>query len=130
MRAVTVLTLLLVVLLLGGCAAMETRPAPLSREDIVRLAQAGEPPKDIIRKLQETGTVVLLSASDIVKLHQAGVPQEVLDYLQQVQIDAIRRRDALDRAFAWPYGSHWNCGWPPYRFHPHPFSVLPHWPGC
>jgi hypothetical protein len=124
------LTLAVALLLLAGCASMEPRPAPLDREEIVRLSKAGEPPAALIRRLQESRSVLLLSGSDIVRLHQDGVPQEVLDYLQRVQIDAIRRRDAFDRAFAWPYTSSFHCPWPAYGFHPRPLAGLGRWPYC
>jgi hypothetical protein len=124
------LILALAVLVLAGCATVEPRPAPLTREDIVRLSKAGEPAAEIIRRLSDTRTVMLLSGSDIVRLHQDGVPQEVLDHLQRVQIEAIRRRDAFDRAFAWPYLTPFHCPWPPYGLYPRPFGGMGRWPYC
>ena len=123
------LAVVLLALLLGGCASMEPRPAPLTGEEIVRLSKSGEPAAAIIRRLEESRTVLLLSAADIVRLHQAGVAQEVLDYLQRAQIQAIRRRDALDRAFGWPYASPFTCPWPAFGFHDHLFGGT-RWPYC
>jgi hypothetical protein len=114
---------------LAGCASLEKRPDPLSREEIVRLSKAGEPPAEIIRRLRESGTVLLLSGSDIVRLHQEGVSQEVLDHLQRVQIQAIRRQDAFERSLAWPYASPFHCPWPAFGLHRHPFGG-PRWPYC
>jgi len=124
------LIMVLAAALLAGCAVFEPRPASLTREDVVRLARAGEPAPGIIRKLEESETVLLLSASDILRLHKEGVPQEVLDYLQRAQIEAIRRRDALDRAFAWPYATSFHCPWPPYGLYPHAFGGMWRWPYC
>jgi len=75
-------------LALAGCAALEG-PAPLSGAEIVMLAREGKTAPEIIAELQRTATVLRLDASDIVNLHDAGVPDEVLDYLQRVQIDAL-----------------------------------------
>ncbi|MCC6209801.1 MAG: hypothetical protein IT513_02040 [Burkholderiales bacterium] len=82
------LAFLALCLLLSGCAALDA-PPPLSGAEIVELARAGRTAPEIIAELQRTGTVLALGASDIVALHEAGVPEEVLDYLQTVQIDAL-----------------------------------------
>jgi hypothetical protein len=132
-RALCAALLLGTAVLAGGCATVEPRPAPLTQDEIVALSKSGEPPAEIIRRLRESRTVLLLSASDIVKLHDAGVAPEVLDYLQRVQIRAIRERDAIDRAFAWPgypFASPFSCGWPAYGgVRPYPFGG-PRWPYC
>jgi hypothetical protein len=75
-------------LALSGCAALDA-PPPLSGAQIVELARAGKTAPEIIAELGRTATVLPLSASDIVNLHEAGVPEQVLDYLQRVQIDAM-----------------------------------------
>jgi hypothetical protein len=78
----------MLVLLLGGCASLDS-PPPLSGAQIVELARAGKTAPEIIAELQRTATVLPLGASDIVRLHEAGVPAEVLDYLQTVQINEL-----------------------------------------
>ncbi len=104
--------------LLSGCATL-TGPPPLTREDIVRLSKAGEPPQAIIDRLNATGTVIPLTGSDIVRLHQQGVSEEVLDYLQQAQIAEMRRREAMLYGMYPPYSysPFYGCGWR--RFHPY-----------
>jgi hypothetical protein len=97
------LLLLLSLVALHGCATLSA-PPPLTREEVIAMAKAGEAPPAIVARLRETGTVIPLSASDIVNLHQAGVPAEVLDHLQVAQIVEARRREAL---FS---GMH-NCPW-------------------
>jgi hypothetical protein len=74
--------------LLAGCATLDS-PPPLSGAEIVELARTGKTAPEIIAELQRTGTVLPLAASDFVSLHEAGVPDEVLNYLQRVQIDAL-----------------------------------------
>jgi hypothetical protein len=72
----------------AGCATLDA-PPPLSGAEIVELARTGKTAPEIIAELQRTATVLPLNASDIVNLHDAGVPDEVLDYLQRAQIDAL-----------------------------------------
>ena len=87
-------------LLLTGCATLDS-PPPLSGAEIVELARSGKTAPEIIAELQRTATVLPLAAADIVSLHEAGVPNEVLDYLQRVQIDAL----------LWQERSMWWGGW-------------------
>ncbi|MBS0335432.1 MAG: hypothetical protein JSS40_01150 [Proteobacteria bacterium] len=119
------LTLFLAGLLLGGCAILEPRPAPLTRGEVVLLAKSGEPPSAIIERLRQTQTVLPLSASDILQLAQDGVPREVLDYLQAAQIEDLRRRMQFERMLYGPemspfsrcagYGPGlFNCAGPPF----------------
>jgi hypothetical protein len=124
MRFVAVV--LLAALLAGGCATL-SGPPPLTRDDLVRMAKTGDSPQAIIDRLRDTGTVLALSASDIVRLHQSGVPHEVLDYLQQVQIAEVRRRDALLYSYP-PYASFFGCPWR-FRHYPHPWVMTP-WGPC
>jgi len=86
---------------LAGCATLDA-PAPLSGAEIVELVRTGKTAPEIIAELQRTGTVLNLAASDIVSLHEAGVPDEVLDYLQRVQIDALLWQER--NSYRW-YGS-------------------------
>lgn len=125
---------LVLAFLLAGCASIEPGPPPLTREDVIRMSKAGEPPQAIIKALEDTRSVMMLSASEIVRLHQEGVSQEVLDHLQRVQMEEIRRREALAQMHAWPlysgpwplYATPWRCPpWPAYRYYPYGW-----WPGC
>ena len=120
-------------ILLGGCAGMDTRPPPLSRDEVVNLARSGMPPSEIIARLQQTDTVMLLSASEILRLSAEGVPPEVLDWLQQAQIAELRRRDAFAHLYGFPrYGAFGPCppGWRSPFMHPAYRFRSPYWPGC
>lgn len=100
--------------LLAGCATLDG-PPPLSGAEIVELARAGKSAPEIIAELQRTETVLPLAASDIVSLHEAGVPDEVLDYLQRVQIDALLWRERSN--YMWyGYGGAFD-GWTTTRRH-------------
>ncbi len=102
----------------------------LTRDDVVRMSKAGEPPQAIIDRLRETGTVIALSGSDMARLHQQGVSEPVLDYLQQAQIAEMRRREALLYSmypYYPPYSPFYGCGWRQ-RFHPY-YGMSP-WGFC
>ena len=110
---------LLSVLLVAACASLEPRPKPLTSDEVIGLAKSGSSAQQIIEDLKRTDTVIPLSATEIVRLHDAGVPNEVLDYLQRVQIDEIRWRDRwsqmywygpLYRGYSYGFGP---CPWPP-----------------
>jgi hypothetical protein len=115
--------------LLTGCATL-AGPEPLTREQIVAMSKAGEPPQAIIEKLRETYTVLPLSGSEIVRLHDEGVAPEVLDYLQLAQISEVRRREAL---FSSMYGCSWGSRLYPRfqsRFGPYPPWGMGPWGPC
>jgi len=97
----------LFVLLFAGCATLDG-PPPLSGAEIVELARSGKTAPEIIAELQRTATVLPLAASDIVALHEAGVPDEVLNYLQRVQIDALLWQE---RSMGWGWGGGAFGGW-------------------
>jgi hypothetical protein len=116
-------------LLLSGCASLDPRPAPMSREDIVALAKSGAPPADVIDRLRQSRTVLPLSATDILQLSGAGVPREVLDYLQAAQVADLRQRLQFNRFLYGPELSPFpRCG----GFGRAPFNRYgsPYWPYC
>ena len=96
----------LFLLLLAGCATVGD--PPLTAGEVVALSRDGKSPQEIIAELQRTNTVIPLSASDYVVLHDEGVPDEVLNYLQRVQIDALLWQE---RAMGWGWGGGPFGGW-------------------
>jgi hypothetical protein len=117
---------LFALVVLAGCA---TLPPALTRDDVVQMSKAGDPPQAIIERLRESRTVMPLSASDLVRLNKEGVATEVLDYLQFAQLNEIRRREQLYSMMYPPAGyGPYPCGWR-YRFAPGP--AFGPWPwGC
>ena len=88
---------------LFGCAT--TRPPAPTLEQIIAMHQSGESADKVIARVRESGYVVYrLSNQDIVKLSQAGVPDKVIDYLRQTEMDEVRRqeRQYSDEPWAWP----------------------------
>ena len=101
--------------LLASCVTIDG-PKPLSGADIVELSKSGRNAGEIIAEIQRTNTVLALNASDIVALHGAGVANEVLDYLQRVQMDELRWRDRYWYGYGgYGYGGFYR-GWGPCPF--------------
>ena len=91
------------VALLAGCAGMDRHPPP-TLEQVVEMSRAGTPADEIIRELQKTRAVYPLTGSQIARLHDQGVADPVLDYLQNVYAESIRRDTRLhyENSFFWP----------------------------
>ena len=107
----------LLILVLAGCAGMDRRPPP-SLEQVVDMSRAGTPPEEIIRELQETRAVYPLTGSQIARLHEQGVPDTVLDYMQNVYMDRIRRESRM--SYDSPFW--WNC----FYCHHRPMIIAPY----
>ena len=114
---------------LGGCAAFDPGPPPLTRDELVLFAKSGEAPAAMVERLRKTRTVLALSASDILQLSAEGVPREVLDYLQAAQINELRQRDQFNRMLYGPeMGPFSRCaGYGRARFNR---FGSPFWPYC
>ena len=89
---------------LAGCASSGPQPGSVQRltpeqlariaptpnpaiplSEIMALSKAGTPPGAIIKRLADTGTVHVLSATQIVNLATHGVDQKVIDALVEAQ---------------------------------------------
>ncbi len=60
-------------------------PPPLSREEIISRARRGLPDKEIIREIDETGTVLYLRTIDVLRMKKNGVSDQVIDHLITVK---------------------------------------------
>jgi hypothetical protein len=115
---------LLLGLLLAGCASLSKPlpPAP-TVDEIVQLSQK-TPPEEIIRRMRDSRALYRLSGSQLADLKLRGVADPVLDYMQKTQLDAERHEaylQAHDRYmfYGWPgYGPFWG----PYPYpYPYPY---------
>ncbi len=96
--------------LLGGCATTPAVP-PLSLDDVVSLSKANTPPDEIVRKMKETRTVYLVSASELIKLNKEGVDPKVLDYMQATAVDQARRDERYRGYGPWYPYPHYSPFW-------------------
>ncbi|WP_269533471.1 hypothetical protein [Chitinimonas sp. BJYL2] len=100
------LTLIPMLALLGACA---TLPPQVSVDDALRMSKEGVTPDALIAKMRETRSTYRLTASDIIRLNKQGLPEPVLDYMQQTQIDDVRKDERLNTWETRPRYGFW--GW-------------------
>jgi len=81
--------LILILLLLSGCAALYTPRQPMPIADVVQLGKSKASPDEIIQRIRASGTTYQLRGSDFAKLKAQGVPDPVLDFLQQSLVNDI-----------------------------------------
>ena len=84
-----------------GCTALSGNPVgpppnPVTVKEIVEMHEAGIPPEIIINKIQQSHTVYRLQASQLVQLKEIGVSDEVINYMQQTYLDAVRQNQAYE----------------------------------
>ena len=81
--------MLLFLSLLFGCARrycyVTPLPPPLTIPDIVERTRSGVPDQEIIREIDETGTVLYLRTAEITELREKGVNERVIDHLITVR---------------------------------------------
>lgn len=96
-------------LVLAACAAL---PPPVTVDDALRMSKAGQSPDAIIAQMRASRSSYRLSASDIVRLHKDGLPEPVLDYMQQTQLEDVRNEQfSRDMVMGPPYPSPWWRRW-------------------
>lgn len=111
-------------LVAAACAGIEERPDPPAPGEIVALARNGMAAQDIIKRMAESHAVYRLPASQLARLREQGVPDEVIDYMNNSHLEAVRREEArrqFDRDlfyggsyfpyYRYPYGPMWSPYW-------------------
>jgi hypothetical protein len=114
-NAVTMMTALAAILLLTAtsCSTRTPRPEPVTVPQIVEMSKAGTPETEILQKMRESGTIYRLQASQLSELVQQGVSTNVIDYMQETYLKAVRRDATYESWDNWtPYGRYWYGGAP------------------
>lgn len=122
--SVSLFLLIVSAIAITGCSGYLTKPAPpVSVGEIVGMSKAGAPAADIIDRIRRSGTVYRLTASQLADLRTQGVSDQVINYMQQTHIQAVRRNQQLNDQRYWTpdddgylYGGYpfgWNDGWYP-----------------
>jgi hypothetical protein len=83
--------------LLGGCATLGfgQNKAPVTVSEVVRMSEEGLPPETIVNKMRDSETVYRLSAAQLAQLHDQGVQDQVINYMQETYLNAVRREQDL-----------------------------------
>ena len=107
--------------LLQGCyeeqyVVMEEEPIPMTQYDVVCMVRDGVPNSEIIREIQETGTVFRLSESDVDILRRQGVPEQVISFMlstPEAPPVVVRRTVVVERpvVVARPYVGFYDPWW-------------------
>ena len=114
-------------LLVQSCVVYQDyRVPPVTVSEIVQMSKDSVPAKEIISKIQNSHTVYRLKADQLAQLEKEGVAPDVINYMEQTHLDAIKQNQQLDDwnywwpgwdgywyggpAFGWPY-NYWNYNW-------------------
>ena len=105
----------LALLLVAGCASLpQAKREPVTVTQIIDMSKAGTPAPQIIEKIRDSGTVYRLKASEFADLRQQGVSAEVIDYMQDTYLHAVREDQRLEDWHSWTRGpdAFWYGGMP------------------
>jgi hypothetical protein len=95
--------------LLSGCAALgfeQTKP-PVTVSEVIQMSKENVPPETVVHKMRESRTVYRLNAAQLAQLHDQGVQDQVINYMQQTYLDAVRREQDLANWNDWEvWGDH------------------------
>ncbi len=107
---------MLMIVFLTACAGMrEPASHPVTVEEVIQMSRAGIPADQILEKMRKSETIYRLDASKLADLRDQGVPDNVINYMQQTYLDAVRRNQYLqDTTFWTPGGPGYWYGGPPY----------------
>ena len=100
------LIVLTCITLLGGCATLGTTepPPPVTVPEIIQMSKEGVPADTLIERMRDSETVYRLTAAQLAELHEQGISDQVIDYMQQTYVDAVRQDQSLAD---WDY---WTAG--------------------
>jgi hypothetical protein len=101
------LILLICMTLLGGCATfgVEQSTPPVTVSEVIQMSKAGVPADTILDKMRESQTVYRLTASQLAQLRDQGVANQVIDYMQQTYLYAVRNDQSLEDWDDWTLGA-------------------------
>lgn len=96
-----------------GCATSRVARKPLTQEEVIQLAKAQTPDSEIVQRIKASGTVYRLSAVEILRLHDCGVSSNVIDFMLQDYVEAVRWQERERWGPAWYYyGPYCYWHWP------------------
>lgn len=132
MRPCLLLSKIVLLALLHGCAALPPRTTPPTIDELVAMSQAGESPETLLAKLDSSPTHYQLRGSEYAALANRGLPPVVLDRLLERELANTARRARWHSGPAFIgapfryYGDPWLTpfpyrGLPGFYFSPTPF---------
>ncbi len=74
---------------------------PVTVSDIIQMSKDKVPPSTIIQKIKKSHTLYKLSASQLADLEKQGVSPEVINYMEQTHLNAVRHNQQLEDSYYW-----------------------------
>lgn len=130
------LVFLTCIALLNGCASFASKHSkpPVTVSEVIQMSKDRLPAETIIEKMRDSESVYRLTASQLAHLHDEGVSDQVIDYMQQTYVSAVRQDQRLEDWDYWTLGpdGFWYGG--PYYGWPYGWIVVErrgdqHWGG-
>jgi hypothetical protein len=91
----------------GGALGFDQTEQPVTVSEVVRMSEENVPAETIVNKMRDSRTIYRLSAAQLAQLHDEGVQDEVINYMQQTYLDAVRREEDLANWRDWGmWGDH------------------------
>jgi hypothetical protein len=91
----------------GGALGFDQNEQPVTFSEVVRMSEESVPAETIVNKMRDSRTVYRLNAAQLAQLHDQGVQDEVINYMQQTYLDAVRREEDLANWHDWEmWGDH------------------------
>jgi hypothetical protein len=72
--------------------ALANQPAPVTTAEALQMSRQGVPASTIVAKMRDSNAVYRLTAGELARLHDEGVTDEVIDYMQETYLNAVRRK--------------------------------------
>lgn len=100
------LIVLTCITLLSGCSTLgATQPQPVTVSEVIQMSKEGVPADTIIESMRDSETVYRLTAAQLAELHEQGISDQVIDYMQQTYLDAVRQDQSLADWDYWTVGA-------------------------
>jgi hypothetical protein len=108
----------------AGCAAAVPGappvdlPTPMTRQDVITMIKEGAPDEAVIRRIESTRAVFVLSVDDIVRLKEQGVSSAVIEYMRGTEMRERERAAAAQERRLWQNPSRTYWWWDDHYGHP------------
>jgi hypothetical protein len=91
----------------GGALGFDQTEQRVTVSEVVRMSEQRVPAETILNKMRDSRSVYRLSAAQLAQLHDQGVQDEVINYMQQTYLDAVRREEDVANWRDWGmWGDH------------------------
>jgi hypothetical protein len=79
-------------------------PPPVTVGDVIHMSKTGVPAETILDHMRESQAVYRLTASQLAQLRGQGVADQVVDYMRQTSLYAVRHDQRFGDHDRWDWG--------------------------